>query len=417
MPVLRSLLQRQLAYSQVTVIRDFDEALRMLLSGPMLILVDGEAAGIVVDTRWYPDRTPSMPNTEQVVHGPQDGFVENIIMNTALIRRRIRQPGLRFELTEVGRRSKTDVAVAYIDGLTDPALVERVKRRLQSVEIDGIPMAEQPVAELLGGRPWNPFPTVRMTERPDVAATELLDGHVVVVTDTTPVAISCPVSLFQLLQHPEDYHVSPTFGTYLRWVEFLGILLAVLVPPVWLLLATHPGLLRLVPALAFVGVKTGTALPLALQFLLAEGGIDILRRAILNSPPGLATTFGILGAVIFGQVATKVGLFTPEALLYMVAAAIASFAISNIELGDTSRMTRISLLVLTWLWALPGLVVGLLFWLILAARTDSLGLPYLWPVAPWNWLALRSILIREPVFQRAPRPAWLHPRDRWRGAP
>lgn len=415
-PVLRSILEQKLSYSQVSMCSDLDTAVRQLLSGPMIILVDGEASAIVVDTRDYPDRTPSAPNIEQVVHGPQDGFIENIIMNTALIRRRIRQPGLRLELQEVGWRGKTDIAVCWIEGLTDPELVSRVKRRLKDVAVDGIPMAEQPVAEILGGQPWNPFPTVRMTERPDVAATEILKGHVVVVVDTTPVALSVPVSLLQLVQNPEDYHVSPAFGTYLRWTEFVAIALAVLVPPVWLLLATHHGILAHFPALAFLGPKKAPNIPLALQFIMAEVAIDILRRAILNSPPGLATSFGILGAVIFGQVATKVGIFSPEALVYMVAAAVASFAISNVELQAASRLMRLSLLTLVWLWALPGLAVGLLFWLVLAARTDSLGLPYLWPLVPWNWPALRSVLIRESSLARAPRPNWLHPLNRWREA-
>ena len=414
--VLRALLQEKLAYSQVTVVTDLHEAVQQLLVGPMIMLVDGEAAAIVVDTRVYPDRSPSAPEIEQVIHGPQDGFVENIIFNTALVRRRVQQPALRVEMLRIGRRGKTYVAVAYIEDLTDPALVAGVKQRLRSASIDAIPMAEEPVAEILSGQPWNPFPTTRMTERPDVAANELLEGHVVVLVDTTPVALSVPVSFFQLLQHPEDYHVSPIFGTYLRWVEFIGMGLAVVVPPVWLLLATHPALLGGLPALSFIGPKSPPKIPLPLQFLLAEVAVDILRRAILNSPSGLASTFGILGAVVFGDLATKVGLFTPEALIYMVAAAIASFAISNVELAMTARIIRMSLLLLEWLWALPGVVIGLLFWFVLAARTDSLGKPYLWPLIPFNWAAMRSVLIREPLLREAPRPSLLRPRDRWREA-
>jgi stage V sporulation protein AF len=409
--LLRALVQDRLSYSQVSVVRDFDEAILQLLSGPMVMLVDGEPAAIIIDTRTYPDRNPTAPNTEQVIHGPEDGFVENIIYNTALIRRRVRDPGLRFEMVQVGRRSRTDVAVAYIEGLTNPELVRRVKQRLKDVDLDGIPMAEQPVAELLGGQPWNPFPTSRLTERPDVAASNLYDGHVVVVVDTTPVAIIAPISLFQLLQHPEDYHVAPVFGTYVRWIEFYAVLWAVLIPPFWLLLATHPGILSRFPALSFIGPKQPPKVPLPLQFFLAEFSIDLLRRAILNSPGGLATSFGILGAVVIGDVATKTGLFSPEALVYMVGAAIASFAVSSVELGMALRLVRLSLLALEWLWSLPGVVVGLLFWFVLAARTDSLGVAYLWPVVPFSWPSLRSVLIREPVRRRTPRPVILHPED------
>ncbi len=414
--MLRALLSDKLAYSQVTVVHDFEGAVRELLSGPMIILVDGETGVIVVDTRIYPDRNPSAPDIEHLLRGPQDGFVENIIINTALVRRRVRDPGLRFRMVQVGKRSHTDVAVTYIEGLTQPDLVREVERRLGAMDVDGIPMTEQVLAELLTGQSWNPFPTVRMTERPDVAAVNLLEGHVLVQPDTTPVALILPVSLFQLLQHPEDYHVAPALGTYLRLMEWYAVIWAMLVPPLWLLVATHPGIRAQIPWLSFLGPKKPSALPLPLQFLLAELSIDVLRRAILNSATALATTFGILGAVIVGDVATKAGLFTPETLMYLVGAAIASFAISNLELGMALRLARITLIVLEWLLALPGIVLGLLFWFLLAARTDSLGKSYLWPLVPFDWVALRSVLVRLPVQSGVPRPRQVHPLDRWRRA-
>ncbi len=413
--VLRELLDYRLGYSQVEVTPDLDAAILQVMCGPMIMLVDGEDTAIVIDTRYYPDRNPEEPLVEQVVRGPRDGFIENIIDNTALIRRRVRDPGLRFQLFKVGTRSQTDVAVGWIEGLTNPQLVERVKEGLQHANIDGVPMAEEAVAELFGQSPWNPLPMVRMTERPDVAAANLFDGHVLVVVDTTCEVIVVPVTFFQLLQHPEDYHVNPVLGTYLRWVEFIAFGLALVVPPVWLLLATHSGILVHFPFLSFIGVKKPSGLPLPLQFILAEIGIDILRRSILNSPGPLASTFGILGAVVFGSVATKVGIFTPEALVYVTFAAISAFAISNIELGMVTRLVRLSLLILEWAWALPGIILGLFFWFMLALRTESLGVPFLWPVLPFNWISLRSILVREPLTARNPRPIALHPINRYRG--
>lgn len=413
--VLRSLLDYRLAFAQVTLCWDLDEAILQVMSGPMVMFIDGEDAAIIVDTRDYPDRTPSQPVVEQLVRGPRDGFVENVITNTALIRRRVRDPGLRFELVKVGVRSQTDVAVGYIEGLTDPHLVHKIKDRLLHTDIDGIPTASEAVAEILGDAPWNPMPTVRMTERPDVAAINLFDGHVLVVVDTSPEVIVAPVTLPQLLQHPEDYQVNPVMGTYLRWIEFIAFFGALLVPPLWLLLATHTGIRSHFPFLSFIGAKKPTGLPLALQFTLAEISIDVLRRSILNSPSALASTFGILGAVVLGSVATKAGIFTPEALVYVTFAALSSFAISYVELGMVSRLIRLSLILLEWIWALPGIVIGVLFWSMLIVRTDSIGVPYLWPLLPFNWSALRTILVRGPVTGRAPRPVILHPRDRLRG--
>ena len=412
--VLRALLQDRLAYAQVSVVHTFDEALTQVLSGPMILLVDGDAAVVVVDTRVYPDRNPTTPEIKQLRHGPQDGVIENIIDNSALVRRRVRDPGIRFELMKIGRRSKTDVSVTYIVGLTDPGLVAEVRRRLKAIDIDGIPAAEGAIAEYMGLHPWNPFPIVRMTERPDVAAVELYAGHVVVLVDTTPVAICLPTTMLQLLQHPEDYHVNPVFGTYLRWMELFGLLIALLVPPLWLLFATHPGLAHGIPALKLIGPKKPTKVALPLQFLLAEVSIDVLRRAILNSPTPLATSFGILGAVVLGDVAVKTGIFSPETLIYVVGAAIASFAIANIELGMTTRVIRISLIALEWLWALPGVIIGLLFWLVFAARTESLGVPYLWPLLPFDWTALRTVLIRQPITVTGRRHPIYRAQDRWR---
>jgi stage V sporulation protein AF len=414
---VRQLLQERLAYSQVTVVHDFDEAVLQVLSGPMIVLVDGEASVVVVDTRDYPTRSPSEPSVEQVINGPRDGLVENIIINTALIRRRVRDPGVRFELHRVGRRSRTDVAIAYIEGITNPELVARVRERLRAIDTASVATAEAALAEFLGQSPWNPFPMVRTTQRPEVVAINLYEGHVVLVTDTSPVAAVVPATFFQMLQHPEDYYVNPVFGTYMRLVEWVALVAAVLVPPVWLLLATRPGVHAALPGLSFIGTKKTGEVPLALQFVLAEIAIDVLRRAMLNSTQGLATTFGILGAVVLGDIATKTGIFSPEALVYLVFAAVSSFSVSNLQLGMATRLMRLTLVVLEWLWALPGIVVGLLFWFVLAVRSESLGIPYLWPLVPFDWLALRSVLLRQPVTWREPRPAVLGPQDRLRRRP
>jgi stage V sporulation protein AF len=410
---VRELLQATIPYAQVQGTDRLDQVVTAVLSGPMAILVEGGRQAVLVDTRYYPDREPNEPDTERLVRGPHDGFVETLIFNTALIRRRLRDPRLRFELVQVGRRSKTDVALAYVDGLTDPDLVARLRRALQAIDIDGIPMAEQPVAEFLARTPWNPFPVVRFTERPDVAAFHLLEGHVVVVTDTSPHALIAPATLFHHIHHPEDFHVNAAVGTYVRWVVLAALAGAVLVPPLWLWFATTPALYRL-PSLAFLAPQGVTGFSLPVQFVLAELAIDVMRRAILNTPYPLSTAMGVLGAVIFGQLATRVRLFAPEPLVYMVAAAVASFAVSSLELGMAVRIVRLSLVVLVGVLGGAGLALGLLFWLAVLLRTRSFGVPYLWPLWPFDWHGLRDVLVRRPVLVRNPRPAILRPLDRWR---
>jgi stage V sporulation protein AF len=413
--VLRDLLERRLHYSQVTTTTDMDEVVHQVLAGPMAILVGGSDRAIIVDTRWYPDRQPNEPDNEQLVRGPHDGFIETLVFNTALIRRRMRDPRLRFELVLGGRRSHIDIAIGYIEGLTDPRLVDELRRRIRSMDVAGLSMGERPTAEFLARKPWNPLPTVRFTERPDVAALHLMEGHALVLVDTTPEAIIAPSTLWNHIHHPEDYHVNPVAGTYLRWVEFASILLATVLAPLWLLLATHPALLAHVPALRFVGPKQASGFPLFWQFVAAEVAIDVLRRAILNTPHPMASTMGILGAVILGQAASKAGLFAPEVLVYMVVAAVAGFAISSDALAQAARLARFSLILLVGVAGPYGFIAGLTGWLVLALLTDSFGVPYLWPLIPFDWTGLRDVLIRVPAPSRSRlRPAALQAVDRTR---
>ena len=411
---LEVLFTTRLSYAQVTKTTDLNEAVFQVMSGPLVILVDGADHALVVDTREYPDRQPEEPTTERVIRGPHDGFVETLIYNTVLIRRRIRDPRLRFELEHAGVRGQMDVAVGYMEGLTDPSLVAEVRRRIKQITIDGIPAAEQAVSEYLTGGTWNPFPTVRFTERPDVAAVHLLEGHVIVICDTSPQAIIAPSTLWNHLQHIEDYHVGPFVGTYVRWAQYLGLFFATLLPPLWLAFAIDPRLVHLLPGLAFIGPKQPSSFPLGLQFVGAELTLDILRRAILNTPGSLSATMGILGAIVLGDLAAKSGIFAPEVLVYLVLAAIGQFAISSIELGMAARLMRFTLLIAVWALRLPGLLIGLLVWTLVLLGTRTFGIPYTWPLLPFDWTAFKGMLFREPITSRSPRPMALRVMDRTR---
>jgi stage V sporulation protein AF len=412
--VLDALFRSRLAYSQVTKTRDLSDVVFQVMSGPLAILVDGADEAIIVDTREYPDRKPDEPDTERVVRGAHDGFVETLVYNTVLIRRRIRDPRLRFEVQQVGVRGEMDVAVAYMEGLTDPGLVAEIKRRLGEIALDGIPVAEQSVAEYLTGHRWNPFPTVRFTERPDVAAFHLLEGYAVVLVDTSPQAIICPTTLWNHFQHAEDYHLSPLAGTYMRWVQYVGLLFATIAAPLWLAYVLDPRFAHALPKLAFLGPREPSGFPIGLQFVGAEITLDLLRRAILNTPGTLSATMGILGAIVLGDVAAKAGIFSSEVLVYMVLAAVGQFAISSIELGMSARMVRFTLLLAVWALRLPGLLLGTLAWTLVLLGTRSFGIPYTWPLIPFDWVALRGMLIREPDHMRGPRPRMLRVQDRTR---
>lgn len=405
---------RRVGYIETDTSDDLDEVIERVLSGFIALFVDGEEACILIEARTYPGRQPEEPALEKVLRGPRDGFTETLLFNTSLIRRRLRDPKLRTEVLTVGRRSRTDVALLYIEDVTNAHLVADIRERIRQIRVDGLPMAEKTLEEFLTGRRkwWNPFPVVRYTERPDVAATHLLEGHVVIVVDTSPVALILPVTFFHHVQHAEEFHQDVTIGIFFRSVRFIALFIAWILTPLWVAVALSHDILP--ESLAFIGPKKPAEVPLFLQFIFGELGIELIRMALIHTPSALATSMGIIGAILLGQLATQVGLFTPEAVLYTALSALGFFAIPSHEMAAAVRLMRLILLVLAGVWRLPGFLLGLGLNFLLLLRTRSFGVPYLWPLIPFNGPALLSVLIRQPQPSIATRPSILHPKERAR---
>ncbi len=407
---LEKVFQGRIATNQVTKVSTMDKVIFFVLSGPVALVVEGAEEIIIVDIRSYPGRMPEEPDIERVTRGSRDGFVETLVFNVALIRRRLRDPKLRMEIMQAGSRSKTDVCVAYIEDVANRDLVDVIKKEIQAIKIDGIPMAEKSVEEfILGKKYWNPFPKVRYTERPDVAAIHLLEGHVLVMVDTSPSVMITPSTLFHHMQHAEEYRQNPAVGVYIRWIRFLAIFLSVFLVPAWFVLASDPGYL---PGwLKFVGLSKVTKIPLGWQLLTGEIGIDIVRMAAIHTPTPLATALGIIAAFMLGDVAIKAGLFAPEVIMYLAFSAVGTFATPSYELSVANRLARIFMILAVWFFNVWGFVAGTVLILLLLGFTKSFGVPYLWPLVPFNWQALRSILVRSPVPIHNIRPSILKPQD------
>jgi stage V sporulation protein AF len=406
----RKVFYKYIASGQVTEVRTVEEVIISFLSGPVALLIDKEPRAVIVDVRQYPARAPDESDLEKVTRGSRDGFMETLVLNTALVRRRIRDPRLRLEHLSVGTRSRTDIALAYIEDIAKPDIVRSVREKINKINIDGIPMAEKSVEELITpGSYWNPFPRVRYTERPDVAAAHLLDGHVVVMVDTSPSVMILPVTMFHHLQHAEEFRQNPTVGVYTRWVRYGGVFISVVLTPLWLLVALEP---QLLPAnLNFIGPREAGAVPLFLQFFLAEVAVDMIRVATIHTPSPIATSTGIIGAILLGQLAAQVGLFVPEVVLYVAAAAIGTFLTPSFELAQANRLARLFILVLTGFFRLPGFIIGVVVTFILLVTARSFGVPYLWPLIPFNFRALGHVLVRPPVAVQHSRPVMLQPLD------
>lgn len=409
---VKEIIFNRLVNQQVETIEYMDEVVDQVLSGLIVILLEGEESGFVIDTRSYPGRNPEEPDTEKVVRGARDGYVENIIVNTALTRRRIRDERLRYEIFQVGERSKTDICLAYIKDVADTDLVDVVRKEVKSIDIDGLTMADKTVEEFLVKQGFNPFPLVRYTERPDIAATHLLEGHVILMVDTSPSVIITPTTFFHHVQHVEEYRQSPAVGTFVRWVRFCGIFASLFLLPLWFLMILEPQLLP--EPISFIGPNEESNIPIVFQIFLADIGVEFLRLAAIHTPTALSTAMGLIAAVLIGQIAIDVGLFVPEVILYVSVAAIGSFTTPSYELSVANKIVRLLLLISVALFKVQGLVIGITLFILLLVGTRSLNTPYLWPFIPFSPKALLMILIRRSTPGAKIRPSIVHPKNRFR---
>ncbi len=403
------LIHNHLANVQVEITSSLDEAITSMLTGLIFILVEGYDKAFIIDVRSYPGRQPEEPDTERVVRGARDGYVENLVFNTALTRRRIHDERLRNEIFQVGLRSRTDVCVSYIDGIADPDLVNIIKEEIKAIDIDGIPMADKVIEEYVLKQGMNPFPLVRYTERPDVAAFHLLEGHVLIMVDTSPSVMITPATLFHHMQHAEEYRQAPLVGTFLRWTRFLGIFFSLFLLPFWLLVVNQPSLLP--SSLEFIGPEKVKHVPVVAQILFAEFGIELLRMAAIHTPSPLATALGLVAALLIGDIAIQVGYFTPEVVLYVALGVIGIFATPSHELGLALRISRIALIIAVALFKVPGFVVGGTLFILLLASVKTFNKPYMAPFLPLNPQGAWQILVRTAVPSVRFRPSIVHPKD------
>ena len=388
-------------YYSVTAVKDVDELLTSILSG-LVAFVTPEGYAFVIDARSYPGREPAEPDNEKVIRGSRDGFTENIVLNTALVRRRLRTEKLRFEMHQTTVSGKTDVAITFIEGAASKQHLDFIRKRLDEIEHDGLTMTDKSLEEWLFKQGFHPMPFVRFTERPDICAAHLLEGHIAIMVDTSPSVILVPVTLFHHLQHAEEYRQAPLIGTFVRMIRLIGTALSLFLLPFWYLLATKQEYLP--DALSYIGPTEVGEVPLLVQLLIADLGIEVLRMAAIHTPTPMSTAMGLVAAIVIGQVAIDVGLFTPEVVLYVALSAILTFAIPSYELSVTVKIFRISILLLTALLGAPGFFLSsaVIFYYLCALR--PMNVPYLWPAVPFFPQAMLRILIRSPMTADEPRP-------------
>lgn len=389
-------IKRHVPYVEAEACGYTDELCRAVLSGAAVMLGSGFGGwGVIIDARTYPARTTSEPETDKVLQGAHDGFVETLIFNTALVRRRIRDPALTFSYISVGRVGKTDVCVAYMEGRADPVFVSKIKDMLRRADCDALAMGQQSLAEVLVKRRWyNPFPKVRYTERPDTASAQLIEGNVLVFCDTSPSAMILPTSVFDFMQETDDYALPPLTGCYLRIVRHIAFLLTVFFTPLWLLLVNRPEILP--EWLSFLVPSSQARLPLAAQLLLADFIIDALKLASLNTPSLLAGSLSAIAGLILGDFAVEVGWMIPEVILYMAFVSVVSFAQPGVELGFAFKFLRIMLVILSALFGFFGFFggIGLIVLMLCTNKTVAGTRFYLYPLIPFDGKKLKRLFFR-----------------------
>lgn len=385
-----------LPYVETDVTASTDTMVQMLLSGAALMLgsvFGGEA--VIIDARTYPARETTEPEGDKVMRGARDGFVETLIFNTALIRRRIRNPALTMSYLTVGKSSRTDIAICYMGDRADPELVACVKKKLSSVQTDALSMGHESLAEVLIKKRWyNPFPKIRYTERPDTAAAQLMEGSILILCDTSPQVMILPTSIFDFMQETNDFYFPPLTGTYIRVVRHVVFWLTLFLTPTWYLLIMNPTYLP--DWLSFIVPTELGRIPIVAQLLLVEFIIDGLRMASLNTPNMLSNSLSVVGGLILGDFAVDIGWLIPEVILYMAFVAIANFTQRSYELGYAFKFMRMGLLILTALFNIWGFGVGILLIVVLLLTNVTVTgkRSYLYPLIPFNARALKSLFFR-----------------------
>lgn len=390
-------VQSVISYIELEVSDDMDKIAKVVYSGAIVLIVDGFSTGFLIKTRSYPKRSVEEPDNDKVLRGSHDGFVESLLINTALIRRRIRDRDLIIETHEAGKRSRTDIAICYLENKADKKMLKDLKIRIEEIDVNTLNMSQESLIEcLVKKQRFNPFPKVRYTERPDAAAASIAEGSIIVIVDNSPAAMIVPTSFFEFLQDTNDYYFPPVVGTYLRFIRAVIFGLALFLSPVWYLLVSNP---QFIPEwLEPIIIKEPYTIPVIVQLLIIEMVIDTLKLASLNTPNSLSNSFSVIGALVLGDLAVSAKLFSSEVVLLMAFVAIANFAQPSLELGYAFKLSRIFILVLTAIFGLWGFVAGVAIVALVLAFTKTVsGRSYLYPLIPFNGKALLRLLIRLPI--------------------
>ena len=391
-----------LSMAKIREVRTMEDTIDAILSGDTALFIDGSDTALIVSARGWEARGVDEPDTEAVVRGPREGFVESLRTNTALIRRKIKSPSLKFEMMKIGRYTKTDICVAYIKGIANEKIVKEVKNRLEGIEIDSV-LESGYIESFIEDAPLSPFPTVGNSEKPDIVSGKLLEGRVAILVDGTPFALTVPYLNIEAFQNSEDYYSRPFYASLVRMLRWIAFSTAVFLPGVYVAVTTfHHELLPPSLMISIAHATEGTPFPAAAEALLMQIIYEVLREAGVRLPRPVGQAISIVGALVIGESAVAAGLIGAPMVIIVALTAIASFVVP--ALSDVNTLARLFLIIMGGIAGLYGIMLGYAGILVHLCSLRSFGVPYTSPIAPATLSDLKDTFIRAPWWMMRTRP-------------
>lgn len=402
--------QHLLPAGEITIIDDLEQGSQAMMNGDVLLLLDGCRQAFVVDAKGFPHRSVDSSQNEMVLRGPQEAFTEALRVNTALIRRRLRTNQLKFEEKTLGRFTQTQISIVYLEGVANDNIIAEVHRRLDNLkDVDSI-LDASCIEQYIEDAPFSIFPQMQYTERPDKVAASLLEGRIALIVDGSPEVLLLPLMFVQLLQSPEDYYNRIAPGTFMRWIRYMGLLIAITFPSLYVAITSyHPEMLPLNLLLSIAAAREGVPFPAFVEALIMELAFELLREASIRLPGAIGNTIGIVGALVIGDAAVSAHLVAPQMVIVVAITAIGSFTVPSMEASYPIRLLRFPLMLLAAAFGLYGVMLGLLAILVHLVHLRSFGFPYLEPLAPLKLNELRDVFFRAPRWQMMLRPQFREP--------
>ncbi|GGJ99378.1 spore germination protein [Lentibacillus kapialis] len=399
-----TLIKNKVAVTDTKEVHTFSDCVQAISAGKPVILADKSSTGLSLGLSKWEKRAVESPEAEKVVRGPREGFVETLSVNTSMLRRRIRSPKLKIQSIEVGRYTKTSVMITYVEGLADNTLIEEVTTRLNRIDIDGV-LESGVIEEFIEDDPYSPFPQVLATERPDIVTSSLLEGRVTILVDGTPFSLVVPITLYSLLQSNEDYYRRFLMSTATRWLRYLFLVIALLLPSLYVALLTyHQEMIPTSLLISMAASREQVPFPALVEVLLMEVTFEALREAGVRLPKQVGSAVSIVGALVIGEAAVSAGIVSAPMVIVVAITGIASFTIPRYSTAFAIRMLRFPMILLAATLGLLGIMLGVITIIVHLATLRSFGVPYLSPMAPMHFYEMKDTMIRAPWWKLNKRP-------------